>query len=118
MTTKRRLSPLLLLLILCASRPEYDIEIKNSTGRFIRDAHVRFDDFESIGGTIAPGAKKVHGGIHRRPPPIVVVVWVSDTEQRHEVRSPLNLPPQFVGVVVFEIGSDNSVTVTPEPQKE
>ena len=118
MTAAARVAPLLLLLSLCASGPQYDIEIKNSTGRFIQDAHVRFDGFESIGGTLAPDAKKVHGGIRRPLPAVVDVVWASDTGERHDVRVAVNLPAHFIGVVAFEIAADNSVAVTSETQKE
>jgi hypothetical protein len=108
---RRRFAFALLLLVFCKS-PEYDVEIKNSTDHFIYDAHVRLDDFESVGGTVGPHVSKVHMAVHQRLPTVAHVVWDSDKNEHHDVVVPLNVPPRFVGSIVFEIHPGSTVTVS------
>ena len=56
-------------------RPSYTVVIENSTGALIRDAHVYWEDFESIGGSMDPGVWKSHNYIQAPLPRRVMVRW-------------------------------------------
>jgi|GEM_PF-3823111 len=59
-----RIGPALALLALLAScatlSPSYTIEIESSSGQDIRDASVYWGRFESVGGSLGPGASASH----------------------------------------------------------
>lgn len=118
-----RLLPALLFTVLltgCAALPtttRWSVVIKNGTTAPVRNAHVLFRDFESIGGHFDPG-ERITDAI--APPPIpdkATVVWESENGEKHrrEVEVLKKLTRKNEVKVTFTILQDNQVSVTEQP---
>jgi len=110
-------------LVLCwsvccvAVRSPYEILIENSTGLLIRDTHVSWEGFKSVGGSMSPGATAGHAFIRARLPPRVMVRWRTPdgVTHREEVEIPESVPRRFHGTLHFELFPDGHVEVRAEP---
>lgn len=100
--------------VCCATaRPSYTILIENSTGQLIRDAHVYWEDFKSIGGSMDPDVWKSHNFIRTPLPPRVMVRWRTPdgVTHREEVSVPEGARRRFRGTLHFELFEDGRVEV-------
>src|SRR5438105_4977490 len=105
---------------------EYAVEILNDTGVMIDDAHVTFEGFQSVGGSMPNGISKMHMGISREIPEAVQVQWrlnpggVMGDPGRPLQQVTVHIPPALRDhltardVLVFAIHRDGTVTVTRE----
>lgn len=118
-----RFLPALLFAVLltgCAALPtttRWSVVIKNGTTAPVRNAHVLFREFESVGGHLGPGGQKVDV---IAPPPIpdkATVVWESEKGEKHrqEVEVLRKLRRKTEVEVVFTILQDDQVSVTERP---
>jgi hypothetical protein len=89
----------------------FDVVLLNSSNEVVRQAHVSFDDFRSVGGVLAPNAEAVHGGVELEVPNFAEFVWVDASGLSHDVR--LRVPPRPSGRnrLVFEIRSSGKTIV-------
>ena len=88
---------------------EYAIGIHNRTGQEVTDAHVRFGDFTSVGGTIIPGAFKVHLGVRRIPERVTVTWKISQTSYEREVDLTKLPTPTADQIIFFELLPDGAI---------
>ena len=98
----------------CAAlRPSYTIIIENSSGVDIRDAHVYWDGFTSVGGSLGSGGYAVHHYIQSPLPARLMVRWRTPdgVTHREEVASPKGVPRRFQGTLRFELLPDGHVEV-------
>jgi len=110
-----RIGPALALLALLAScatlSPSYTIEIESSSGQDIRDASVYWGRFESVGGSLGPGASASHHFIDLPVPSQLAIRWRTPDKVLHRetVRVPSALPRRFRGELIFGIFRDGHV---------
>ena len=98
--------------------PTYSVVLINGTSNTIDDAHVRFGQFESVGGYLRPGIKSTHRFVPLPPPEKALVVWKSQDGVSHEktVEVLKTLPKDFNDEdIIFTILEDDNVTVTNKP---
>jgi hypothetical protein len=113
--------PLILFMTGCqtmSQTPTYSVVIVNGTTNTIDNAHVRFGQFESIGGYLRPGIKKTHSFVPIPPPEKALVVWTSQDGKSHEetVEVLKILPKDFNDEdIIFTIQEDGNVAVTNKP---
>jgi hypothetical protein len=105
----------------CAPALEYDIELANDTGAPIDDAHVVFEGFQSVGGSIPPAISKVHMAVTHEMPDTVEVQWRPfETPEASLRRVHVPIPPAvrdhltFHDKLLFTIRRDGTVTVSRE----
>lgn len=110
-----RIGPALALPALLAScatlSPSYSIEIENSSGQDIRDASVYWGRFESVGGSLGPGASASHHFIDLPLPSQLAIRWRTPDKVLHRetVRVPSTLPRRFYGELIFGIFRDGHI---------
>ena len=106
------LSAALCVVVACA-RTDYGVAIRNATASHIRDAHVSFGDFRSVGGGIQPGLWVVHLDVGKPIPETAVVEWRSSTGEQHRKTVDVRdvVPPGFDGKIFFDIMPDGTVQV-------
>ena len=102
----------------CASQHvKYSVVLANEGTNAIRGAHVRYDKFESVGGYLRPGVKKVDTFVPVPIPEHALVVWKGEDGKAHEKKVPVQrlLPKGFSGEIIFAIKDDGGVTITNRP---
>jgi hypothetical protein len=112
---KYLLATLLSLPTLGCYGESYSVSVRNMTQATITDAHVSFDGFRSIGGTVDPGIYKSNVDVQRPIPEEATVEWRTSDNVSHrrvvKVRSAV--PARFRGEIFFEIMPDGTVKVVP-----
>ena len=110
------LVPIALLAGCATLRPSYTVVIENSTGEEIRDAHVSWDGFESVGGVMGPGSRASHAFVDLTVPGRAWVRWrtADGVAHRELVEVPAYVPRRFEGDLIFGIFRDGRVEVRAE----
>ena len=98
----------------------YTIVIQNSSDVSIRDAHVYWAGFESVGGSLGAGGGSGHHFIQVPLPPRVMVRWRTPDGVTHheEVKVPEGLARRFRGTLRFDIQRDGHVEVRVDSREE
>lgn len=107
-----------LFLVGCNNHADYDIVLRNVSNKTIRETHVGFEDFRSIGGILVPKSEAVEMSPGLPIPGSAVVEWRSQdgVMHREEVAVKSTVPENFTsGLLIFEI-SDDGVKLTTEPR--
>jgi hypothetical protein len=97
----------------CATTTRYSISVVNSTSEKIEDAHVYYDGFRSIGGSLTPGQRKSHVFVPKPVPAVAIVEWRTTDGHLHRKSVAVKkiLPRNFRGDIYFEIVAADEVRV-------
>ncbi|MFN7137937.1 MAG: hypothetical protein ACK4UN_01215 [Limisphaerales bacterium] len=108
--------PFMFLATGCDPR-DYDIVLRNTGSNTIKDAHVRYDNFQSIGGWVSPGNQKTHSRPGIPIPLTAIVEWKTEDDTKFQTNMLIkqNLPKDFRGEIIFEI-ADSKVKMTYKQQ--
>ena len=104
MKTPRLIFLILLLCMISGCSPsEYDIILRNVGTNTIKDAHVKYNDFQSIGGWLSPGIQKIHSRPGIPIPEFASVEWQTETGAKFQTNILVkqNLPRNFKGEIIF-----------------
>ncbi len=99
---------------------DYNVVIKNIGKQTINDAHVKYDEFRSVGGVLPSGIYAGHGNPEYPIPETATVEWRTEdgVMHRQEVAVKKLVPKGFRGDIQFEIADDNTVTVRVIPREK
>lgn len=119
---RRRHLAVFLLFALAGCSSEYNIVLLNRTSERVYEAHVAYDDFESVGGLIGAGGGAAHNLPHVPIPKTAAVSWRSEngTKNSRTVEVRAHLPRSFRkgGDLIFTIRSDGEVDFLAETWAE